>query len=38
MKTCEEMMGKDDRIISANSSYSDEKDFKYMVASNGFRR
>ena len=36
MKTCEEMMGKDDRIISANSSYSDEKDFKYMVASNGF--
>ena len=36
MKTCEEMMGKDDRIISANSSYSDEKDFKYMGASNGF--
>ena len=36
MKTCEEMIGKDDRIISANSSYSDEKDFKYMVASNGF--
>lgn len=36
MNTCNEMMGKDDRIISANSSYSDEKDFKYMVASNGF--
>lgn len=36
MSTCNEMMGKDDRIISANSSYSDEKDFKYMVASNGF--
>ena len=27
MNTCEEMMGKDDRIISANSSYSVEKDF-----------
>lgn len=36
MNVCDEMMGKDDRIISANSSYSDEKDFKYMVASNGF--
>lgn len=36
MSVCEEIMGKDDRIISANSSYSDEKDFKYMVASNGF--
>ena len=36
MNVCNEMMGKDDRIISANSSYSDEKDFKYMVASNGF--
>lgn len=36
MNLCNEMMGKDDRIISANSSYSDEKDFKYMVASNGF--
>lgn len=36
MNTCNEMMGKDDRIISANSSYNDEKDFKYMVASNGF--
>lgn len=36
MSVCQEMMGKDNRIISANSSYSDEKDFKYMVASNGF--
>ena len=36
MSVCEEIMGKDDRIISANASYSDEKDFKYMVASNGF--
>lgn len=36
MSICDEIMGKDERIISANSSYSDEKDFKYMVASNGF--
>lgn len=36
MNICNEMMGKDDRIISVNSSYADEKDFKYMVASNGF--
>ena len=36
MNVCNEMMGKDPRIISVNSSYSDEKDFKYMVASNGF--
>ena len=31
MNVCNEMMGKDPRIISVNSSYSDEKDFKYMV-------
>ena len=36
MSICDEIMGKDNRIISANSSYSDEKDFKYMIASNGF--
>ena len=36
MNVCNEMMGKAPRIISVNSSYSDEKDFKYMVASNGF--
>ena len=28
MNVCNEMMEKDARIISANSSYSDEKDFK----------
>ena len=31
MNVCNEMMGKAPRIISVNSSYSDEKDFKYMV-------
>lgn len=36
MQTCGEMMGKDARILSANASYNDEKDFKYLVASNGF--
>lgn len=36
MRVCEEMMGKDERLISANASYNDEKNFKYMVASNGF--
>ena len=33
---CNEMMGKDSRVISANSSYSDEMDSTYMIASNGF--
>lgn len=36
MQVCDEMMGKDDRIISANSSYSDGDDYRYIVASNGF--
>ncbi len=36
MEACEEMMGKDARIISANSSYSDGKDSRYMITSNGF--
>jgi PmbA protein len=36
MGTCEEIMGKDDRIISAGSSYSDGQEFRYMIASNGF--
>ncbi|MDD4515603.1 TldD/PmbA family protein [Massilibacteroides sp.] len=36
MNTCEEVMGKDDRIISAESSYGDDTSFRYMVASNGF--
>ena len=36
MNTCNEIMGKDERLISAESSYSDENNFRYMVASNGF--
>lgn len=36
MAVCDEMMGKDKRIISTSSSYSDDKSFKYMIASNGF--
>jgi PmbA protein len=36
MNVCDEIMGKDSRIISAESSYSDENYFRYMVASNGF--
>lgn len=36
MNVCNEMIGKDDRIISTNSSYNDGKEFKYIVASNGF--
>ena len=36
MKVCDEIYGKDSRIISANGSYGDEKSFKYMIASNGF--
>lgn len=36
MQACGEIMGKDGRIISASASFSDEKVFKYMVASNGF--
>lgn len=36
MSVCDEMMGKDKRIISANSSYGDGEDYKYMIASNGF--
>ena len=35
-QVCEEMMGKDERIISATSSYNDTKQYKYMIASNGF--
>ncbi|MGM9759988.1 MAG: TldD/PmbA family protein [Parabacteroides sp.] len=35
-QVCEEMAGKDERVISASSSYSDEKSFKYLVSSNGF--
>ena len=36
MNVCDEIMGKDSRLISAESSYSDENNFRYMVASNGF--
>lgn len=36
MAACEEMMGKDERVISANSSYSDGQDSRYMITSNGF--
>jgi len=36
MNACNEIMGKDERIISAESSFSDRTNFRYMVASNGF--
>lgn len=36
MKICDEVMGKDARIISAEASYDDDTEFRYMVASNGF--
>lgn len=36
METCEEIMGKDNRIISAGSSFGDGQEFRYMIASNGF--
>ena len=36
MSVCNEIMDKDSRIISAEASYSDENNFQYMVASNGF--
>ncbi|MDF9829644.1 TldD/PmbA family protein [Parabacteroides sp. PF5-6] len=36
MQTCDEIMGKDKRIISSSSSYSDGQDARYMIASNGF--
>lgn len=36
MKTCNEMMGKDERIKSTSSSFQDSKNFRYMVDSNGF--
>ncbi|MDD2436064.1 MAG: TldD/PmbA family protein [Massilibacteroides sp.] len=36
MKICDEVMGKDERIISSEASYSDDTEFRYMVASNGF--
>ncbi len=36
MKVCDEIMGKDPRIISSTSSYGDEVNSSYMIASNGF--
>lgn len=36
MKACDEIMGKDSRIISVNTSYGDGKEASYRVASNGF--
>jgi len=36
MNVCDEIMGKDSRIISAESSYTDGNSARYMVASNGF--
>ena len=36
MQVCNEIMGKDSRIVSAESSYSDGENFRYLIASNGF--
>jgi len=36
MKVCDEIYGKDERVISASSSYSDGDSFVYRLASNGF--
>ena len=36
MNVCDEMMGKDERVVSSNSSYSDGENFSYRLASNGF--
>lgn len=33
---CEEVMGKDERIVSVTSSFSEQDAFRYMIASNGF--
>ncbi|MDR1380558.1 MAG: TldD/PmbA family protein, partial [Tannerella sp.] len=36
MKVCDEIMGKDSRIVSSGSYYSDGDSFSYRLASNGF--
>jgi PmbA protein len=36
MKVCDEIMGKDEHVVSSNSSYSDGDSFSYIVSSNGF--
>jgi PmbA protein len=36
LHVCDEIMGKDTRIISATSSYADDQSAGYIIASNGF--
>ena len=36
MSACDEIMGKDERVISASASYGDDENFSYRIASNGF--
>ncbi|MDR1919527.1 MAG: TldD/PmbA family protein [Tannerellaceae bacterium] len=36
MQVCDEIMGKDSRIISSNAAYGDERSARYLIASNGF--
>lgn len=36
LQVCDEIMNKDKRLISAESSYSDGDNFRYMITSNGF--
>jgi PmbA protein len=36
MRVCEEIMGRDRRIVSAESSYGDAETYCYTIASNGF--
>jgi PmbA protein len=36
MGACDEVMDKDSRIISVSTSFSDSRDNKYLIASNGF--
>ncbi|MDR2138635.1 MAG: TldD/PmbA family protein [Tannerella sp.] len=36
IQVCEEIMGRDKRIVSAESSYGEEINHRYMIAGNGF--
>ena len=36
MNVCNEIMGRDERVVSAESSYSDDDHFNYSITSNGF--
>ncbi|MDR1096987.1 MAG: TldD/PmbA family protein [Tannerella sp.] len=36
MHVCDEMTGRDPRVVDASSSYSDSESFSYRIASNGF--